>query len=222
MKRAPVALLALLLSVLLPGCASRLEMPLNVAMFPNTPVAADNRVPCRAAVVLAPTVKDQVHEADDAPARGTRVRIGSIVESAMLASAAGAFVGGAERLELSRGDGTKLVATLVVQSVRISYDRRLLWLIPLPIFPFLSAVGDYEFAAHLALDVTVLDPQGRVLWTRSYDDGRQVWPHEWIAQGKFLDGLLRVTHEAAWRQSQQAVRDLREWVEGERMRPRSL
>ncbi|MEO6745719.1 MAG: hypothetical protein ABIN08_14660 [Caldimonas sp.] len=221
MRRTQVALLALLSMLLLPGCASRIEMPLNVAMFPKSAVAPDVRVPGRVAVVLPPTVKDQVHEADDGPARGTRVSIGSIVGSAMLASAADTFVGGAERLELPNGAGTSVVATLVVQSVRISYHRRLLWFIPLPIV-FVGAVGDFEFAAHLALDVTVLDPQGQVVWTRSYDDGRQVWPHEWTEQGKALDGLLRVTHEAAWRQSQQAVRELREWVEGERMRPRSL
>ena len=79
-----------------------------------------------------------------------------------------------------------------------------------------------EFDAQLALDVTVLDPQGRVVWTRSYDDGRRVWQHEWTEQSKAADGLLRVTHEAGWRLSQHALRDLREWVEVERMRTRSL
>jgi len=95
-------------------------------------------------------------------------------------------------------------------------------LIPLRTLPLFGAVGDFEFAAHLALDVTALDPQRRVVWTRTYDDGRQVWPHQWTEHGKALEGLLRITHEAAWRQSQQAVRDLREWAEDERMRPRNL
>ena len=149
-----------------------------------------------------------------------RVAIGSIVASAMLTSAGEAFSDGAERIEALAGDDTRYTATLVVQSVRLSYHQRLLWLIPLPYL--MTGLGDTEFAVHLALDVTVLDPQGRVVWTRNYDDGHQIWPHDWTEQGKALDGLQRVTHEAAWRQSQQAMRDLREWAEGERMRPRSL
>jgi hypothetical protein len=90
------------------------------------------------------------------------------------------------------------------------------------LIPPLGGVGDAEYDEQLAFDITVLDPRGRVVWTRTYDDGRQIWQHSWTDQGKAPDGLLRLTHEAAWRLSQKVVRDLREWVEGERMRPRSL
>lgn len=220
MMRRRVALLTLLLSVaLLPGCASRREMPLDVALFPRTPATPDTPAPGRVAVLLQPPVKDLVHEGEDGPAQGMRIPIGRIVAQAVLASAGEVFSGGAERLEDAAGDDTRYTATLIVQSVRVSYHSHLLWMIPLPI---VGGAGDFEFDAQLALDVTVLDPQGRVVWTRTYDDGRRVWQHDWIDQVKAPEGLLRMTHEAAWRLAQQALRDLREWAEGERMRPRSL
>ena len=220
MTRPLVTLLTLLLSVaLLAGCASRREMPIDVALFPSTPVAPETRAPGRVAVLLQPAVKDLVHEGEDGPARSMRIPIGRIVAKAMLASAAEVFTSGADSLEAAAGDDMRYAATLIVQSARVSYHSRLLWMLPLP---FVGGVGDSEFDAQLALDVTVLDPQGRVVWTRTYDDGRQVWPHEWIDQAKAPDGLLRVTHEAAWRLSQNVMRDLREWAEGERIRPRNL
>lgn len=218
--RRRVALLTLMPPVaLLPGCASRREMPLDVALFPSTPAAPDTRAPGRVAVLLQPEIKDLVHEGEDGPARRMRIPIGRIVAQAMLASAGEVLAGGAERLEAPAGDDTRYTATLIVQSVRVSYHSHLLWMIPLPIG---GGAADSEFDAQLAIDVTVLDPQGRVVWTRTYDDGRRVWKHEWLEQAKAPDGLLRMTHEAAWRLSQQALRDLREWAEGERMRPRSL
>ena len=218
MMHGRVALLTLMLSVaLLSGCASRREMPLDVALFPSTPAAPDTRAPGRVAVLLRPAVKDLVHEGEDGPARGMRIPIGRIVAQAMLASAGEVFAGGVERLEAAAGDDTRYTATLIVQSVRVSYHSHLLWMIPLP-----GGAGDFEFDAQLAIDVTVLDPQGRVVWTRTYDYGRLVWKHEWLDQAKAPDGLLRMTHEAAWRLSQQALLDVREWAERERIRPRSL
>ena len=220
MMRALLPLLTLLLSVaLLPGCASRREMPFDAALFPSSPVAPETRAPGRVAIVLQPAVKDLVHEGEEGPARTLRIPIGRIVSQAMMTSAEAMFASGAVRVEAGAGDGTRYAATLIVQSARVAYHRRLLWLIPLPFF---GGTGDFEFDVQLAMDITLLDAQGRVVWTRTYDDGRQVWPHDWAEQAKAPDGLLRVTHEAAWRLSQKAMRDLREWADGERMRPRNL
>ena len=116
MMRMPASLLTLLLFVALSsGCASRREMPLDVALFPKTPVAADTRVPGRVAVLLQPAVQDLVHEGDAGLARGMRVPIGRIVASAMLASASEAFAGGVERLDAPVGEDARHTATLVVQ-----------------------------------------------------------------------------------------------------------
>jgi hypothetical protein len=136
----------------------------------------------------------------------------------MLSSANEAFADGADIVEAASGEENRYAATLIVQSVRVSYDSRPLWMIPLPL---LGGISDSEYEAHLALDVTALGPRGEVLWTRSYDDGRRIWQHVWT-DALFAEGLLRLTHEAAWRLAQQAMHDLREWSEGERLRPRDL
>jgi hypothetical protein len=219
MMRRGVALVVLLLSVMqFQGCAWRREMPLDATLFPVTPAVPESRAAGRVAVFFQPQVKDLVHEGESGPARSLRVPVGPIIARAMLSSANEAFAGGAESLQTAAGDGQRYVATLIVQSLRVRYDSRLLWMIPLPL---LGGMGDSEFDAHLALDVTALGPQGQVLWTRSYDDGRRIWQHEWT-DPRFAEGLLRLTHEAAWRLAQQVMRDLREWTEGERLRPRNL
>jgi hypothetical protein len=219
MMRRRAALLGILpLLALMPGCASRREMPVDTALFPRIATAPDPRAPGRVALLLQPAVRDLVHEGEDGPARQMRIPIGQIVAQAMLSSADEAFAGGAQRVDAPAHTGSGFVATLVVQSARVSYHRRLLWLIPIPF----GGVGDFEFDAQLALDVSLLDAQGRTVWTHSYDDGRQIWKHDWREQGQAQDGLLRLTHEAAWRLSQQVARDLRDWMEAERMRPRDL
>jgi hypothetical protein len=206
---------------LLAGCASRREMPFNATLFPQLSAPQDAQLPGRVAVMLQPALEQLVHEGDDGPAKRLRIPVGRIVAEAVLRAAGKEFLGGSLQLntpaDARMGDG--LAATLVVQSVRVTYQSHLLWIVPLPL---LGGAGDWELDLHLALDMTLLDPQGQAVWTRSYDDGRQVWKHDWTEQYKAPDGLLRLTHEAAWRLAQQAVHDLADWVRAERLRPRSL
>jgi hypothetical protein len=211
---------ALLLTLLplLPGCASRRDLSLDPRLFPQPLAPPDSPAPGRIAVLLQPTVKNQMHEGEG-PTAAVRIPIGRIVEKAMQDGAVEVFAGGVQHLDDMADAGPHLDATLVVQSARVAYHQRLLWVVPLPI---VGAVADYDFDTRLALDITLLDQQGRAVWTRIYDDGQQIWKHDWLEQGKAVQGLLRLTHEAAWRLSRQAVRDVREWVEAERMRPRML
>ena len=205
--------------VLLYGCASVREAQLNTGLFPRNTTETESRAPGRVALLLQPAVKDMVHQGDDGPAKRMRLPIGRIVAQAMLTSADEAFAGGAERVDEPAPAGAGFGATLVIQAARVSYHSRLLWFLPLPV---LGGAGDSEFDAQLALDVSLLDAQGRVVWTHSYDSGRQIWEHSFGEQALVQDGLLRLTHEMAWRLSQQAVRELRDWMEAERMRPRVL
>ena len=54
--------------------------------------------------------------------------------------------------------------------------------------------------------------------------GHFVWiePPEGKDSERWPHGIGRLAHEAAWRLSQQALRDLREWLAAERMKPRQL
>jgi hypothetical protein len=84
-------------------------------------------------------------------------------------------------------------------------------------------IGDSEIGARLSFDLSLLDAQGRSVWTRSYDSGHEIykrpsfWSHE-----RAPDGLVRMAHEAAWRLAQQAIADLRDWIATERNKPREL
>jgi hypothetical protein len=79
----------------------------------------------------------------------------------------------------------------------------------------------YESSVRLSFDASLLDARGRVVWTRTYDDvGRATWtPMEFYAGVKAIE---IATHDVAWRLSQQATRDVREWLQAERMKPRDL
>jgi len=223
MRRRDALLILLPPLSLLPGCATRRGMPLDTALFPHTTTAPEARLPGRVAVLAPPAVRNLVHEGEDGPARALQMPVGAIVVQAMLGSADAACSGDAQRLDAPapapRAAGAGHVATLVIQAVRVSYHSHVLRFIPLPV---LGGLADQEFDARLAVEVTLLDALGGVVWTRSYDDGRQVWAHEWTGQGKVNERLLRLTHEAAWPLAQRALSDLREWVEADRMRPRSL
>jgi len=214
-----VGLLALLaVSV---GCASKYEGAFNPALFPRGAVAADSRTPGRVALLVRPQVQDVVHEGVDAPASGVRLPVGRIVEEAMRAAVGDALRGGVQRMNEVPMAGAGLDATLVIEAVRVGHDDKLLWIVPIPVFPFV--MGDKDIYAQLAFDLSLLDAQGRAVWTRSYDGGRELYkrPSFWSSE-RLPVGLVRMAHETAWRLSQEAVGDLREWLEAERIKPREL
>ena len=111
--------------------------------------------------------------------------------------------------------------TLVIDAVRFQHQERMVWFIWVP--P-LSHVLQYEATTTLAFDVTLFDARGALVWTRTYDDdsGRLVWTTPSADSTPMPKDIGRVAHESAWRLAQRASRDLREWMDVERMRPRSL
>jgi len=129
--------------------------------------------------------------------------------------------GGAQRVNEAPAAGTGFAATLVIEAVRVEHDSKLLWIMPLPVYPYL--IGDSAAYAQLAFDLRVLDAQGRPVWTRTYDSGREIYKRPALLRSETLPvGLVRMAHESAWRLSQQVVVDLRDALAAERSRPREL
>lgn len=209
------------LAALAGGCATKYEGAFNPALFPRVPAAAESRAPGRVALLVQPPVQGQVHEGVKNPATGVRLPVGQIVEQALLAAALDALRGGVERVPQVPPAGAGFDATLVIEAVRADHHSQLSWLIPIPVYPFL--IGDTNFYAQLAFDLSLLDAAGRTVWTRTYDSGREIYkrPSFWSNE-KLPDGFLRMAHEAAWRLSQQAMTDLRDWLAVERRKPREL
>jgi hypothetical protein len=146
--------------------------------------------------------------------------IGGIVEQAVLAALRDAVQGGVQPVDALPRPGTGFDATLVIEAVRAGYHRRLRWLLPMP--PPLFMIGDSEVEARLAFDLSMLDAQGRTVWTRTYDSGGEIVKRPSVWHSETADALVSLAHETAWRLSQQVVSDLRDWLAVERNKPREL
>lgn len=142
--------------------------------------------------------------------------IGQIIEGVALAALADEFEPAAP------GSGTFVLA---LSALRFDVDDHLTTFVPIPLpAPLGFAITHVDIDTRLWLDVTLIDPQGRLLWTRTYDSGRK--PPATGPQGvtqpgsEFLPAALvqRVAHEQAFSLLQKAARDVRRWVEMERPR----
>jgi hypothetical protein len=153
--------------------------------------------------------------------RQMRLHAASIVEQALLAALAEDLQGGADRVDAVPAAGGRYHATLAVDAVRVEHRQRLVWYLPLSL---LAGVSKFESSILLSLDLTLFDAQGQPVWTRAYSDdaGRFEWTTPSMDPEAIFQGITRLAHEAAWRVSQQAAHDLREWLETERARPRKL
>ncbi len=222
MKGRRAALVGLLAApALLGACATKFEGAFNPTLFARASVAPDSRLPGRVALIVQVAVQGLVHEGDRTPARGVRLPLGRIAEEALLAALADTFQGGAVKLGEAPAADAGFSATLVLESVRIEHDDQLIWLLPLPVYPFL--IGDRAIFARMVIELSQLDTQGRSLARRSHDSGRELYKRPTFWSNETLpDGLLRMAHESAWRLAQQAAVELREWVLVERNKARDL
>jgi hypothetical protein len=215
MKHGIAAVLCLLL---LGGCATTYEGQFDPALVPRGASSApENRVPGRVALLVPTDLQVTVV----AIGQQMRLHAVSIVERTLLAALVDEFRGGADRVDAVPAGGGRYQATLGVDAVRFELSQRLLWYVPLSL---LTGISKYESSALLALYLTLFDAQGRAVWTRAYSDdvGRLTWTSPPTDSESLPEGITRLAHEAAWRLSQQAARDLRDWLEAERAKPRKL
>jgi hypothetical protein len=202
---------------LLQGCASYDEGAPNQAWFSRETAAVEGRTQGRVALLVTPQVQTTVLNVR----RSVRLQIGPIAEQAMLAALGDGLQGRVQQIYAAPPAAGGYNATLVLDAVRFEHQERRLWFIWLP--P-LSGISQYETSTRLAFDLSLLDEQGKPVWKRTYDDdaGRVTWTTPSADSTPLPKDIGRLAHEAAWRLSQQAVRDLREWMEAQRMQPREL
>jgi len=204
----------------LTGCAAPYEGGANPALFRRGVDESQARpapLPGRVAVVLAPAVSAQVVDITTQ----IRLHIGQIVEQATVAALADSLQGGVSPLPAPPPVDAGYSATLLIQAIRFEHRQHLLWLLPLPYL--VGFVGQAEHRTTLALDLSLLDAQGRTLWTRTVvdDAGRVVLPNFQQPESE-PQALLRLAHDAAWRLAVQLAADHRQWWSEERARPRAL
>ena len=205
----------LALLAMLPGCASYEGAP-NRAWFPAATTAPKSRTPGRVALIVPPQVQTSVSPVG----KLLKLQVGAIAEQAMRAALDDGFESGAPQVYGALPATGGQSATLVIDAVRFEHRERTVWFVWVP--P-LSQLVQYEASTTLAFDVTLFDARGGLVWTRTYDDaGRLVWTTTSADSTPLPKDIGRVAHESAWRLGQRASRDLREWMDAERMRRRSL
>jgi hypothetical protein len=211
----------LLLLTLATGCATKYEGGFNPTFFPRAALAPEARQVGRVAVWVRRPAADLVYTVTTRQeALGLQVPIGRIVEEAALASVGQTLQGGALLVnEVPVADGG-FAATLVIDAVRMELDHeKYTAVLPLP--PFITWVG--ATSGRVAFDLRLLDAQGRAVWSRTYDSGREDWQRFSVTSGEEVRvAIVRIAHETAWRLSQQVAADVRDWLADERGKPREL
>ena len=199
------------------GCASYEGVP-NEAWFPRESVAAENRIKGRVALRVPPQVQAAVVDVG----QSLRLQIGPIAGQAMLAALDDGVQGGVRQISAVPPSTTSVSnATLVLDAVRFEHEERLLWFVWIP--P-LSTVNRYETSTRFVFDVSLFDAQGGHVWRHTYEDdaGRLAWTTPAANSTPLPEDIGRLAHEAAWRLAQRATRDLREWMDMQRLQPREL
>lgn len=202
------------------GCATTHEGVANPALFPRGAVSPDARLAGRVALLVPAQVQATVVVGEsliDAPIpnRHVRVPVGRIVEQATLAALTDTFLDGVQPVPSVPAAADGFSATLVIDAVRFEYRDRLKYVIPIPL-PGLPLIVVDEVDVWLAIDLRLLDVQGRTAMTRTYDAGRELWKPKPRQTEMAEDGIVRLAHEAAWRLAQQAALDLRQWLQAQR------
>lgn len=220
-------------AMLLSGCSALYVGALDKAMFPAIAQVAA-RAPEAITISLASsdaTLESTGPSLSD-PAR-TRVRlpIGAIVEAAALAAFDSEFAGGVHLRQADAGASAQaaaVVTSLWVSATNIHFDYRNDFVYFIPLGPLM--MERWDLTLRLSVDMRVLDERGVLLWSRSYDTGRELWkppPWTWTPERMFRaedDGhrVQRFAHEQAARLMQQAARDVRQWNDQEQRRERIL
>jgi hypothetical protein len=214
---------ACLAAVLLVGCASTHEGELDPRLFAQGTVAPASKSTARVALLMSPEVRDTVYLGESLirspiPNRHVQVPAGRVVEQALRTAFDDALTFGVQDVQSIPPPGRDFSATVVVEAVQFGYLDRLQYVLPVPL-PGLPLVVASEVEVRLAFDLQLLDARGHTVQVRTYDAGREVWIPKPRATEMAEDGIIRLAHEAAWRLAQQAVDDLRAWLDSQSGKP---
>jgi hypothetical protein len=202
------------------------------ALLKVEPLSAEDRLPLKLALFVPPNLPGAVTVLPWMPGEWTnrksnpgeiswKLETGSIVEQALVQTLSATL--GEELAALSSAPAPEAgySGRLELVSVQFSYNEELLNRIP-PL-----AWIEFEVRTRMAMQMSLFDAQGQLVWTRYYDDGLRtgIWQTGgYDREGKvtWQKGIQRMAHDAAGRLAQQLTQDLREWYEAQRMVPRRL
>ncbi len=208
----------------LAGCATEPQRgSFNPALFPSqaTEASFDGQV-----ALLADPASQALEVLGErlGDAGPVHMPIGRIVHEASLKAFAEAFRGGARSIDRIGGEPVTPMPIVTVRVVNYVYRDRLQYFIPLLWY---GVIEKWQLDVQLVVEVRLLAGDGAMLWSGTFDSGVQIWeplvdsPIP-IPIESHTEGLLRQTHETAYRLMQRAARDVGEWLRDERLRERRL
>jgi hypothetical protein len=179
----------------------------NPKLFARTPGAAESRTRGRVALFVKSDVRSE-----------TKVilgylhalQVGPMVEQALVLALDEGLQGGVQQFGAMPPTGSPFDAVLELRWVQLDFLRHA--------YPPRTVALDF--------DLRVVDRQGRAAWSRIYHDAKDYPLGEQLTLVEpgetAMETEVRLAHEAAWRLAQLVLRDLREWLEAERLKPREL
>jgi hypothetical protein len=219
--------------LLVSGCATFVDVGKpDTALFARTPGSTDPGPSPHVAVIDNAALTEFKYEWTKGSPR-LLIPIGQIVEAAAVAALTDEFglpvaqYPSAEAATLEKGP-VALVAMVTLQPVKFEvHDESFpLWI---PLFPVVLPVATRQ-DVRLVVEWQVLDAKGSLLWTRRYDSGDVKMTPMPESRGRSAHSgaekeprfYVRLAHQAAYTLMREAARDMRNWVEAERLRERVL
>jgi len=215
-------------ALLVAGCATPVhEARLDPGLFLRSPSSADTTVNAPIALVADAALAQfrYGHESRGLPT--LVIPVGTIVEAATVAALSDEF--GRSVMSYPSVDAATeanrpvaLFAMIVPRPVRFEIHEESfpLWI---PFFPVVVPITTRE-DLRLIVDWQVLDSEGKPLWTKRYDSGdvKLIFGRPGDRDLKPEDFFVRLAHEVAYTLMREAARDVRHWIEAERLRERVL
>jgi len=222
--------LALVTAAAVGGCATTHLAQVDPTLFKWPAAVGKSKLPGHAIVVVPEAVAVQTwipKQEGSGQLPRVQLPIGQIVAAAVVAALAAEFEDGAQwlttRPAADAGQGT----VVEIGAIEAQAGNRLTAWVPVPIPNPLILLGpplysSTELTVRVGFDLQRFDGQGQPLGARRCDAGvRLLEVTNWSSEGA-LPALVRQTHEAAAAGALIGVRDLRNALESERMKPRTL
>jgi hypothetical protein len=206
------AAFAALVPALQVGCAlppppPPTPIPPNAKLFARAPAPAAPRTRGRVALLAKPDVRSATKVT---LSYLQALQVGAMVEQALVLALDEGLQGGVQQVAAMPPAGSAFDAVLELRWVQLEFRQHA--------FPPRTVGLDFDLA--------LLDGRGRTAWSKIYHDAKDYPLGEQLTlvdPGETaMETEVRLAHEAAWRLAQQVLRDLREWLEAERLRPREL
>ncbi len=226
-RRALTAVLGLPAALFAGGCTTVYEGKLDATLFPRAESPRAPNPSARVALIAKEASPDFIYQYR-LGARTVKlvIPIDEILAAATLAALADEFGQAAERypsLDAVSAAARPASRLLLVAPERTKFELHDEYMFIA--LPYVAGWFPSRQDLRLIVDWRVWDPAGDLLLSKSYDSGTielSEEPMRYKDTGLTEERFVRLSHKAAYKLMRRAARDLRDWLQVERLRERAL